>query len=334
MQGVYCPRCKIDSFTQARLIEPLDGIDQELKSVSSLTQKPKKSLQDYKMSQIRSKKASVTLEFSPSLSSPSSSLPLRNLQNISPRHSSNGSGEKSSLTSSKGRKSLFKFGSSMPKAHISYAMFVDARFLLAYTSHTISRCDCEFRTWAECHSFGKIIMAAGSSIRYAIISKETTVSFSLSSELRKQSFNTFVQEHKLTVFRCDQISEFEEGSQTLQAQPHSLAISRQGHRIAVGFESATQIFDGGLKGSELLPAAGPDDQASFQVDSQCMSFSICGNHLVVATRETREGVVYVGVHDLLPLQPYNQQMRNLRIPTVGSQDYFVSITYFSRFLDH
>ncbi|KAG8528726.1 uncharacterized protein KY384_006413 [Bacidia gigantensis] len=124
----------------------------------------------------------------------------------------------------------------------------------------------------------------------------------------------FFQGYRMTVIRCDQISEYEEWSKDLETQPHSLAISRQGHRIAVGFARATNIFDGAKGSSEILPAAMPHDQAAFQVDSQCMSFSTCGNHLVVATREPREGYVYVGVHDLSPLRRYSQQMQDFRIP--------------------
>ena len=113
-----------------------------------------------------------------------------------------------------------------------------------------------------------------------------------------------------------------EWSKDLQAQPHSLSISRQGHRIAVGYERFTQVFDGASGNPENLPTAVPSDQASLQVDSQCMSFSICGDHLVIATREKREGWVFVGVHDLPPLPPHSQRMRDFRIPTVGFQYFF------------
>lgn len=126
----------------------------------------------------------------------------------------------------------------------------------------------------------------------------------------------------MTVLHRDHEFEFEEWSKDLEAQPFSLAISRQGHRIAVGFEKSTQVFDGATRNFTPLPSAVPERDEEFLIDSQCMSFSVCGNHLVVATREKREGNVYTGVHDLPPLSRRNQRMHNLRIPTVGSNLFY------------
>jgi hypothetical protein len=94
----------------------------------------------------------------------------------------------------------------------------------------------------------------------------------------------------------------------------------------VGFERAIQVYDGAAGDFEPLPTAGPlNDQAPLQVDSQRMSFSLDGNHLVVATREARNGIVYTGVHALRPLSRLNRQMHDLRIPTVGFNFFHTSI---------
>ena len=71
---------------------------------------------------------------------------------------------------------------------------------------------------------------------------------------------------------------------------------------------------------EMLPLAIPGKaKADLQVDGQSLSFSLCGNHLVVAYRAAREGKVFIMVHDLQPLQRRDQQMPELAIPTVSAR---------------
>ena len=72
--------------------------------------------------------------------------------------------------------------------------------------------------------------------------------------------------------------------------------------------------------SEFLPLAIPQKgTAVLLVDSQSLSFSLCGNHLVVASRAAREGKVFIMVHDLQPLQRRNQRMPDLTIPRVSAR---------------
>ena len=175
MQGATCPRCKT-AITQARLLEPIERIDQELNETLNPPHHQKKPPENIETHLSEPERASTTQGTSPTPSSRSSFLPLRNLPNASIYHNGEGSTENTSLSSSKGKRSLFKSGSSSPKVHISYALFVDAKYLLAYTSQRISRRHCELGSWSEAQSFNKIVMATGSSARYAVISEETHVS--------------------------------------------------------------------------------------------------------------------------------------------------------------
>ena len=176
VNGVYCPRCKAASFNQARLVEPLELIHQERKSILNKALLQEDSTQNAQPYFSGLENASITQELSPASSGRSSFMPSRLFQNGSTAHSTKGSGENTSFSSSRGRRSLFKSGPSTPKAHIYHAMFVDGKFLLAFTSKKIYCHDCELKSWSEGHSFGRIIMAAGSFIRYAVISEENRAS--------------------------------------------------------------------------------------------------------------------------------------------------------------
>ncbi len=108
-----------------------------------------------------------------------------------------------------------------------------------------------------------------------------------------------------------------EWTKDLEKQPLSIAFPYQGHRVALGFEQEVQLFDGITGNLELLPHSFP--QGGREVHSQSLSFSLCGNHLVVASRAAREGKVFIVVHDLqLPQRQY-QWMPALPIPTVSAR---------------
>ena len=88
--------------------------------------------------------------------------------------------------------------------------------------------------------------------------------------------------------------------------------------MAVGFVSGIHVFDGATDECARLPTAITKDfrNKSEVQKSQSISFSVCGNHLVVATREAHEGNVFTGIYDLPPLKPKGEGMPELRIPTV------------------
>jgi hypothetical protein len=170
--GIKCPRCRnreYATFSEARLVKPMADLNEELKAALILT--PRKQT-PHPSTPTRD---SIVTEQSPTTSGRSPSLVSRSRQPTSTDHSRTGSGENTSHTSSKGYRSIWRSGSSSPNIHISYALFSDARFVLAYTSNRISCYDCELRSWSEGQSFNGISMAAGSFARYAVISKETTV---------------------------------------------------------------------------------------------------------------------------------------------------------------
>jgi hypothetical protein len=96
-------------------------------------------------------------------------------------------------------------------------------------------------------------------------------------------------------------------------------MSRQGHKIAVGFAGSIRVYDGATGNFEPFPGSRiPKERLPLTVDSQCISFSVDATHLVVATRETREGHVYTCVYDLQPASRSAQQMPTIRIPSVRS----------------
>ena len=183
VHGIRCPRCTTEKFTQARSIEPFNLLDQELKAASRLNQD--NEIQPFLTTRYvdRPMRSSAS---SKSLHSTSSRSLLRPIQNAKSHHSRKGSSDNTSQSSSKGKSSnKFGPGSSTLNVHVSYAMFTDGRFVLAFTSSRISCYDCELKSWSRGHSFAKIIMAAGSSVRYAVLSQETHVSLQRPNSIRE-----------------------------------------------------------------------------------------------------------------------------------------------------
>ncbi len=174
INGLQCPRCKTEPFTQARLVRPLHVLDQKLKDAPSLNfnlQEP-----SLKMKRLTNRSNRISAS-SRSLRSSSSHSLLRNLQGAQADHSRSDSGENTSQGSSRGRFSnIFRSGSSSSRQHISSVVFTDGKFVLAFTSNRISYYDCELETWSQGHNFTRITLVAGSSMRYAVVSKETHVS--------------------------------------------------------------------------------------------------------------------------------------------------------------
>ncbi|KAL9032987.1 MAG: hypothetical protein Q9214_007724 [Letrouitia sp. 1 TL-2023] len=81
----------------------------------------------------------------------------------------------------------------------------------------------------------------------------------------------------------------------------------------------------------MLPSAiSQKSKANLQVDSQSLSFSLCGNHLVVASRAAREGKVFIMVHDLQPLQRQDERMPDLIIPAKLGGDFGLSSVVYDR----
>ena len=172
--GLQCPRCKSQPFTQARLIEPLNVLDKELKDAPLSSASLQESSLKIKISPDRSKRVSAT---SRSLDSSSSRSFLRTLQVASSTHSRQGSSENSSQGSAKGKlSSIFKSSPPSSRLPIFSGLFTDGKFVLAWTANRVSCYDCELETWSKGSSFLRITWVAGSSVRYAVVSKETHVS--------------------------------------------------------------------------------------------------------------------------------------------------------------
>ena len=101
------------------------------------------------------------------------------------------------------------------------------------------------------------------------------------------------------------------------AVPLSITFPRQGHRFAVGFQEGVQLFDEKYDTSEILPPASPlEGKTDLLVDSQRLSFSGSGNHLVVASRAAQLGKVFLTIHDLQPLDRKDRQLPDIPIPGV------------------
>ena len=174
IDGLRCPRCKTEPFTQARLVLPLHVLDQKLKDAPRLNSNLQNPSLKIKRLLNRSKRISAS---SKSLNSSSSHSLLRKLQGTQVNHSKKDSGENTSQGSSKGKlSSIFNPGSSSSRLHISSVIFTDGKFVLAFTSNRISCYDCELETWSNGHLFTRITLVAGSSVRYAVVSKEIDVS--------------------------------------------------------------------------------------------------------------------------------------------------------------
>ena len=174
IDGLQCPWCESQPFTQARLVEPLNVLDEELKSAALSDTHFQKSSLKIKRSPDRSERASTT---SRSLQSSSSHSFLRTLQVASSSRSRQGSSDNATQSSPKGkRSSIFKSNSSSSRSPIFSRLFTDGNFVLAWTTKHVSCYDCELETWSKGHSFPRITWVAGSSVRYAVVSKDAHVS--------------------------------------------------------------------------------------------------------------------------------------------------------------
>ena len=173
--GITCPQCASCTFSQARLVEPLRMVRQELQKAARPHSQNDGALQITTLQTNTPKSKSLTPDPSPITPARSDSLFPEKPQSPAANNGKSRSAGHSSRTSSLGR--IFPFRSSGPASPpVHYAMFADANFVLAYSSHRISCYDCELRSWSKGYSFDKIVMAAGSCARYAVISKEPTVS--------------------------------------------------------------------------------------------------------------------------------------------------------------
>ena len=175
--GIACPQCTSCYFSQARLVEPLRMMGQELQKASQSYFKNSETLQITTLQPNTPKSKSLTSGRSATTPARSGSPVSQKPQSSATNNGKSRSAGHSSRTSSLGwilpsRSS----GPASPQVHVSYAMFTDANFVLAYSSHHISCYDCELKLWSKGYSFVKIVMAAGSCARYAVISKEQTVS--------------------------------------------------------------------------------------------------------------------------------------------------------------
>ena len=177
IEGLRCPTCGTEPFTQARLVNPLNVLDQMLRGAPRLNSNLQKPPLKIKRLPDRSKRISATPG---SLHSSSSHSLLRTLPGPQVTHSRKDSDDTVSQGSSKGKFSnYFKSGSSSSRLHVSSVLFTDGKFVLAFTSNRVSCYDCELETWSNGHSFTRITLIAGSSIRYAVVSKETHVCLKL-----------------------------------------------------------------------------------------------------------------------------------------------------------
>lgn len=176
IDGLRCPWCESQNiFTRARLVEPLKVLDQELEKAPRSSPNRQEPSLNIRRSPDRSHRISAT---SRSLhSSPSRSL-LRTIQAPLLTHSRQSSSEEASQGSSRGfRSSIFRSGPSSSRLPVFSVLFTDAKFVLAWTSNRVSCYDCELETWSKGHLFTKITRVAGSSIRYAVVSKEAHVRY-------------------------------------------------------------------------------------------------------------------------------------------------------------
>ena len=172
--GLPCPVCQIEIFTEAHLVQPLHALEQELAKATPSGFNLYHSSLKIKESWHRSASTSDT---SRSFQSSSNHSFFKTLREAQLGHSRKGSDENQSQSSSKGkRSSIFKSGSPSPRLHVSTAIFTDGRFVLAFTSNHISCYDCELDTWSKGHSISGIFLAAGSSNRYALVSRDNHVS--------------------------------------------------------------------------------------------------------------------------------------------------------------
>ena len=170
--AIDCPICQTKgmTFRRARLLLPLQNMGKKLENASDLGQdrwEQPMTIKHYTEGSQRNSANSRSLQSSSGHSF------------LNFHHSRPNSGDNTSQSgSSRGkRSSSSKSGSSTSKMDFFSKVFTDGNFVLAFTSDHICCYDCEMETWSNGCFFKKIIMAAGSGIRYAVISREANVSF-------------------------------------------------------------------------------------------------------------------------------------------------------------
>ena len=170
IDGLRCPWCESQNiFTRARLVEPLKVLDQELEKAP----RSSPNREEPSLNIIRPPDRSQRISASPRSSHSSSSRPF-----LRTTHSRQSSSEKASQGSSRGFiSSIFRSSPSSSRLPVFSVLFTDAKFVLAWTSDRVSCYDCELGTWSKGHLFTKITRVAGSSVRYAVVSKEAHVRY-------------------------------------------------------------------------------------------------------------------------------------------------------------
>ena len=318
---IDCPRESCDgSFSLARLVKPLQMMRQELHRASCSYPRNDGTLRITTPEPNTSQGKSLNSELSPTTPAHSGSPVSQESQDSAANNGLNTSGGKSSHTSSRkwftpSRSS----GSASSQVHISYEVASDAKFVLAYSSHHIYCYDCELKSWSKWPSSGQIVMAAGSSAGYAVISKERNVShMPLFVQVHVKKSLLLAQKYRLSAIRRESRVDQETWSTNLENKPYSLAYSHSGLNIAVGFALGTLLFDTAKKTYQNLPTPVPEKHwLSLQVDSQCLSFCISDSRLVVATREAKNGYVFTAMHNLSPSNWESHSMKVFRIPVVS-----------------
>ena len=105
----------------------------------------------------------------------------------------------------------------------------------------------------------------------------------------------------------------------MKEPPLRLVVPQQGDKVVVGFVSGVHVFDGaaGSCSAPLQPTMPKDHRDNPKAEKrQSMSFSACGNDLVVATREAHEGKVFTAIYDLRSRKPRGDRLQELEIPSV------------------
>ena len=173
VNNLRCPTCENAMFTKARLVKPLDVLDQGLEDALHVNSNPQEPSMEITRSHERCTPVSTTSRSVHSSSRHSLGL----THDASPTHSNKSSGENTSLGSYTRKKLSRSRSASVSPVPVSTVLSTDGKFILAFTSSHIFCYDCGQEKWSKGHAFtGRVIMAAGSSTRYAVVSIESDVS--------------------------------------------------------------------------------------------------------------------------------------------------------------
>ena len=174
IDGLRCPWCESQNiFTRARLVEPLKVLDQELEKAPRSSPNRQEPSLNIRRPPDRSQRISATSRSSQSSSSRSILRTIPDSLVTRTRQSSSGE----ALQGSPRGFGLFRSSPSSSRLPVFSVLSTDAKFVLAWTSNSVSCYDCEVGTWSKGHLFTKITRVAGSSVRYAVVSKEAHVRY-------------------------------------------------------------------------------------------------------------------------------------------------------------